>query len=68
MVPVYTWLDPQRASYGFGYCFSLVPGWTRPYSSGGHPHHRLVFGGGPSAGSVVTVKLFTTSRGGSPLP
>jgi hypothetical protein len=66
MVPVYTWLDPHRASYGFGYCFSLVPGRTRPHSGGGCPHHCLVFGGGPWAGGVVTVILFTTSGGGCP--
>ncbi len=30
-MPVYTWLDPQRASYSYnGFSFVLVPGWTHP--------------------------------------
>ncbi len=47
---VYTWLDPQRMSYGFGYGSFLVPGWTRPCFSGGHLCHRFASAAEPAAG------------------
>jgi hypothetical protein len=31
-VIAYSWLDPQRTSYGYGYGSSVVPGWTRPFA------------------------------------
>ncbi len=66
---VYTWLDPQRMSYGFGYDSFLVPGRTRPCPGGGpaarqrsthHIVHNIRSGGRPHhrlAMAVVVLDL-----------
>jgi hypothetical protein len=58
---VYTWLDPQRKSYGLGYGSSLVPGWTRPCSNGGRRHHHPSSAGSLRLGGVALITLSTTS-------
>jgi hypothetical protein len=66
MVPVYSWLDPQRMSYGFGY--------GSPWSLAGLVHTSaeivlitvLSSTAGLRWGGVVTVILSLTSGGGCP--
>jgi hypothetical protein len=50
IVLVYTLLDPQRTSYGFGYGSFLVPSRTRPCPSGGCLCHHFTLALEPMAG------------------
>ncbi len=41
-MPVYTWLDFQRMSYGFGYGSFLVPGGLVHALGGSHLRHLII--------------------------
>ncbi len=64
-MPIYTWLDPQRTSYGFGYgsFWSLAGLIYAP--SRGRPLRHLIFVAGYTVGGVVVIIIAHLQWGSS---
>ncbi len=61
---VYTWLDPLRTSYSFGYGSFLVLGRTRPCSGGGCLCHHFASAAEPAAGQHSARQIIHNIRNG----